>query len=1336
MKRYSYGGRDSFFGQAMLTLRMNIGLTQAGLAELLHVSRRAVGQWEAGSVYPTAEHLKQIITLGVQASAFAAGREAEEIRALWHAAHQKLLFDESWLAALPGRPGPVLTLLPSVPPEESRPGEVSAAKPALWRRVDWGDALVVPTFYGREEELAILTKWVLGERCQVVSVLGMGGIGKSALVASLMHQVASHFEVVLWRSLRDAPNCEALLDDCLRVLSPQPLREVSTSLEQRLGLLLEYLREARALLVLDNLEVLLEEGQGTGHMRAGYEDYGRLLHRVAGTAHQSCLLLTSREKPIDLVPLEGSLTPVRFLRLDGLDARASVQLLVERDVAGTPPEREWLIERYGGNPLALKIVAQTIVELFGGEIAPFLEQGEVVFGSVRELLGEQFDRLSAAEQTVLLWLAIVREPVSIKELLPVLGAPLLRAQVLEAVEALRRRSLLERGHRVGSFMLQSVVLEYATARLIAEATWEIEHGQLVRLIEHGLELATVKEYVRQTQQRLLVAPLLAQVRRVYSGRVAVEGQLLAQLEQLRAQADDVQGYGPGNMLALLRNQRGHLRGLDLSQLSIRGASLQGVEMQDTTLAEATLHDTTFTEALDATRAVAISRNGQYWAAGSWRGKVRVWQQGGKLLYLAWQAHTSTVSTLAFSPDGRTLATGSWDGALKLWDVESGDLLWTSWRTNNIQTLAFSPDGHMIASGGNDGTVQLWDARQGTHRQTLPGQSGAVYALAWSPDGRLLASGGLDGGIRLWELSGAQPEAFVRMFTGHTDWVFALAFAPGGRTLASGSFDRTVKLWDVGEEGSLHVRQTLTGHTDKVRAITWSPDGRILASCGFDRVIWLWDVERDNYRMALPGHTAAVHGLAFTPDSSSLLSGSDDGTLRVWDVANGQCIHILQGYAVSLYDVAWSPDGSRLASAGSDTLVSVWEVEGRTPPRLLRGHRWIVHGIAWSPDGWLLASCGWDNAIRVWDANTGETRQILRDPDHVDTFFYGVAWSPDGKFLASGSYQRGVYVWEVTTSTCHWVGHTSPAIIRRIEWSPDGMLLASCSNDGRICLWEASDGRLRATLQGHGSMMESVSWSPDGTRLAGGGGGQGRGELFVWDAQSGELLYALSELSGMIYALAWDPSGAVLVSGDGDGALRWWNMQRGKCVQVCRAHQGTVQSLRCIPDGAELASCGDDGAIMLWDLHSGEQLRTLRRDRPYERLNISGVKGLTEAQRASLRALGAIEERGVPLTAAQAIPTSPRQNETSNLPGPAQAMPAQTSVAQSLPDPLSRREMEVLRLLAGGASNREIAAALVLAPGTVKLHVSHILSKLGVKSRTRAILRARDLRLLPDAPTAP
>ena len=90
-----------------------------------------------------------------------------------------------------------------------------------------------------------------------------------------------------------------------------------------------------------------------------------------------------------------------------------------------------------------------------------------------------------------------------------------------------------------------------------------------------------------------------------------------------------------------------------------------------------------------------------------------------------------------------------------------------------------------------------------------------------------------------------------------------------------------------------------------------------------------------------------------------------------------------------------------------------------------------------------------------------------------------------------------------------------------------------------------------------------------------------------------------------------------------------------------------------------------------------------------------------------------------MTAEQAIAASPAPDRISK--------PRRT--VQPLPDPLSERELEVLQLLAEGASNQEIAMALVVTPGTVKIHVSHILSKLGVNSRARAILRARDLGLL-------
>jgi DNA-binding NarL/FixJ family response regulator len=64
-----------------------------------------------------------------------------------------------------------------------------------------------------------------------------------------------------------------------------------------------------------------------------------------------------------------------------------------------------------------------------------------------------------------------------------------------------------------------------------------------------------------------------------------------------------------------------------------------------------------------------------------------------------------------------------------------------------------------------------------------------------------------------------------------------------------------------------------------------------------------------------------------------------------------------------------------------------------------------------------------------------------------------------------------------------------------------------------------------------------------------------------------------------------------------------------------------------------------------------------------------------------------------------------------------------------PDPLTDRELDVLRLMTGGYSNREIADTLHVAEGTVKNHISNILSKLGVRDRTRAVLRGLEMGLV-------
>jgi len=1221
MRHSDYSDRDYAFGQQILVLRTTSNLTQSGLAELLGISRQAVVGWEAGASYPSPQHLKHFIELCYQHNAFHSGQEAEEVRALWQNSRVRVPLDETWLTRLLEKQ---LESPPAPAPLQHAPG-AGAVPPQPGPLVDWGDAPEGTSFYGRESELALLADWLLEDHCRVVSILGMGGMGKSALAATLMHQVADQFDAVIWRSLRDAPPCEPLFDGLLRVLAGEPLTIVLDSLERRLTLLFEYLRTRRVLLVLDNLESIME-AEGSGQMLPGYEGYGRLLRRAAETKHLSCLILTSREKPTELAPLEGKRTPVRSLRLGQLDAGACELLLQEIEVTGSAAERERLTERYGGNPLALKIVAPTISGLFGGEIAAFLEHGELIFGGVRYLLQEQFARLSPVEESIMLWLAILREPVTVPQLANVLVHPLPGAQVLEALDALRGRSLIERGQVKGSFTLQSVVLEYTTTRLIAAAISEIERGHLNFLIDHGLVLVNGKEYIREAQARLIVAPILARLRSSFPEPPALEARLLPLLEPLRGQSDEAQGYAPANLLALRRTLCGDLSGLDLHHLSIRNADLRGVHLHDTSLAEATLRDAVFTEASDTIWAMAFSRNGTYWAGGNRQGQVQIWLYTKRQLQLTWRAHHSVVTALAFSPDERWLVTGSWEGVIKLWNAANGALLWTSPAVDVIMGLAFSPDGRALASGGTDGQIRMWDVASGALLQTLNEHTGPVFCVIWSPNGEFLVSAGHDARIHLWERGGDEPPRLkptpAQTLDGHSGPVRGLAFSPDGRTLASASWDGTVKFWEIAHAT---LRETIP-ISSRVSGLVWSPDGRYLALGELDRAFWVWDIQQRKQRTTFYGAMVPVRALAFSPDSSTLDTAHEDGSMQIWDMTTGQCISKWQGFARAVSDVAWSPDSARIAGGGNDGLVTIWDVAQSVPLHLLRGHKAIIWGVAWSPDGRWLASCSEDNTIRIWDAAKAASERVLTDSALVDAQLFATAWSPDGERLAVATHRQGVLVYDMCTRLFHGVARSdAPPRIRRVEWSPDARYLAASSEGGLILVWNSGDYALHATLQGHRGMVTALAWSADGSRLASGSWGHGSDHLLIWDTQRWKLLRTLEDPNELVFGVAWGADGERLVSAGSDGTLRWWNPQNGECLLSRHGHEGPVQSLRASPDGRLLASCGDDGAIRIWQIESGEHVETLRRDRPYERLDISGIKGLTEAQKLALKMMGALEQ---------------------------------------------------------------------------------------------------------------
>jgi WD40 repeat protein/transcriptional regulator with XRE-family HTH domain len=1106
---------------------------------------------------------------------------------------------------------------------------------------DWGDAIDVSTFYGREATLAQLQRWLVEEGCRLVALLGIGGIGKSALAVKLGTQLQSEFDVIVWRSLQNAPLLEEFVESVLQFLLSVQAEDtvIPGSLDGRLTKLMICLRQQRCLLILDNVETILSSGNPVGPYRPGYEGYGHLWQSLGETLHQSCILLTSREKPREVALLEGEQLRVRSLVLEGLNLEEGRQLVQAKgQFAGTETEWQQLIEHYRGNPLALKMVAAAVQEFLDGKIAnvlPYIQQGIAGFGDIRDLLARQCDRLSTSEQEVIRWLAINREPVSVESLSEDIVTVQTRRSLPSAIQSLLRRSMIEQ--RSTGFSLQPVVMEYVTEQLIEQVCEEIlEQGAkagdkealsltpslLPLWVAHALMKAQSKDFIRETQIRLIVQPILESLLTQFGNRSQLQQQFQRLLAQLRS-AQSV-GYGAGNLLNLLVCLKTDLQHWDFSRLTMWQADLRQVNLAGTNFQNADLTKSAFAEGLSGVLAVALSPDGRLLATGDVDNVIRLWRMDDLQPLLTLEGHTGWVWSVQFSPNSQMLASGSTDACIRLWDVQTGQCLQVlPGHQDWIWSIGFSPSGQMLASGSADASLRLWDVQTGQCNAVLEDPTGAVAAVCFSPIESMIAGGSLDGSVRLWSVGDRVCSAVLQ---GHTKRVRSVSFSADGLRLVSGSEDGSLRLWDVPTQQCL---QTFHGHKSGIWTVAFSSDGQMLVSGGDDFTVRLWNVNSGRCLRTLQGHTSWVNSVQFSADDHTIISGSVDFSVRFWDRRSGQCLQVLQGYKSGVFAVQFAPialsntgndrgnDAEILASGGLDALVRLWDVNQGICLQTLQGHSSWVRSVSFDFAGKLLASAGFDGAIRVWNVENGQCLHVLQG--HTSGI-RSVCFSSDGQRLVSGGFDYSVRLWDVQAGNCLKVlqGHTS--WIFSVSFSPKDSTIASGSDDHTIRLWDSQTGRCLKVLQGHKSAVWSVSFSSGGDRLVSGGFD---GCLRVWDVETGNCLRVLQAGTNRIRSVSFSPNGQSIASCGNDCFIRIWDVQSGECLQVLQGHTREVWVVSFHPASKMLVSGSQDETIKLWNVETGECIKTLRGDRLYEGMNIAGVSGLTEAQKATLRALGAV-----------------------------------------------------------------------------------------------------------------
>lgn len=1120
-------------------------------------------------------------------------------------------------------------------------------------------------FVGRDAELARLATWHQVERRAIIAILGVGGAGKTALAAHYVQATAAStgaspaFEYVLWASLLNAPSLASLLRVWLRTLSAERAAPPSEDSEELLAQLFPYLRARRCLLVLDNVESILQEGSARGHFRAGSTEYGRLLQRLAEAPHASTLLLTARELPAVLT--RSTRTPdsaIRTLMLAGLPENSSAELLAHTGLVDAPDDIAALVRHYSGNPLALKLVADTVRDLFGGDLHAFLVHGMPVFGDIRTVLEEQTARLTGLEREILGWLAIAREPVAVNKVLDALVGPLDRFELLHAMNTLLHTSLVEREQGLEEsgpvrLTLQNVVMEYMTDRLLAGFTDDLARGAGETLRRYALVTAGAPEYVQASQRRLLLQPV-ADWMGARWGREGAIARLHAVLPALRCEGLGTTGYAAANLLHLLLVSQADVRGLNLSRLAVRQADLRTAALVGVDFTGADLTGTIFASTLGAIESIAISQDERHFAAAGSDGAIYLWRIGDFELVNTLHRHT-IVSTVAFSTDGRLLLSSGLDGLIYLWDIATGALLssiaqperpiicaalhpngalvagastdetiriW-EWRSGVLHallrapavlsSLVYSPDGQTLVSVGDEQTICLWDTHDGALRQQRRGHRGKVEAVAFHPNGEIFATGGEDGCIYVWGMQDAAP---LRILDGHRDFVLALAFTPDGAWLASCSADQTACIWKL-DTGARH--RVLTGHRGWVSAVTFAAHGRMVLTAGYDQSVRVWDAHSGQMEHLLKGHLRWVDYVTFSNDGRRLASCSLDGPVRLWNVETGELLHTLYGPEAATRILAFSHNGELLAAAGDDQKVRVWDARTGALLHTLHGHRGSVRNVIFSADDRWLVSAGHDGTLRCWDVARGQIARVVANVSAINRL--AIAVDAGHGLLAYGTQDNRIVLEEIVSGQVMRVLDTGAMMPTVVALDPSHRWLACGSGDGALLIYALAEDAVPAPciqIEATGAPVWRLLFSPDSTVLAWITTEQ---EIQLLSLASGQVYTKLLTYFGA-FCLDFSADGRSIITDGSDYTVLVRDAHTGALQQTLRDHSAAVTCIEISPRGECIASSSADGTIRLWNMNTGERVATLDAQGPYAGMRIAGVTGITPAQRESLLLLGA------------------------------------------------------------------------------------------------------------------
>jgi WD40 repeat protein len=1088
--------------------------------------------------------------------------------------------------------------------------------------VDWEDAPTdIQPFCGRIEERSKLAHWVSIDRCKLIAILGIGGIGKTALATKLGQQLQDSFEFVIWRSLREAPPLNQLLGDLIGVLSQHTNLELVKTSPKRIAILLEQLQQHRCLVILDNVEAIMNPGEYAGNYREGYGNYGDLFHRLGSTQHQSCTLITSREPPPEIAELASNDLPVRTLVLSGI-AEAGTILLERMSVTGETSELQEVNDRCQGNPLYLRIIANTIANNFEGDLAAFLESDRYTYAKISNILTAQLARLTREEKLLIYCLAIRREPVSLDTLSEHFAPLNLDRALPTTIDSLIKRSIVQsigsndpistktpqKSQKDRRYTLQNVILEFTTDRLLAKLQSELAIPDGLFFFNHlAIHPASSPAYIREIQQRLFLQPLARAIAQQHRTQAVAQIQTLIPLSR----SLDPSGYAAGNTIELAHELQADFTGWDLTNLHIAEVDFQAMLLRRVDFRGTTFDRCRFAQGLGTIIGLSFSPDGRYLAACDTRFQIKIWEVATNCEIAMLVGHQSWVWDVQFSHDNKYLISGSSDETIRIWEIASGECLqvltghrdWV-WRVN------FIFDSQLAISIGADRQVKIWWWKKAQNLLTFTVPDFGVRDGVFHARRRLLAACGEEG-IRIWQIwLGIQVKAIRDPQALN---LRRLAFSPDGKKILGANFSRTIHCWDV--DTGTHLFD-LCGHPTQVGHIHFDNSGQIISSCL--EQIRVWNLQTGACLRSIDFAADCGKGAAY--HAPFVATGSDNGTIHLWNVETGKCISTAGGCAPRMISLATNPHNSIVASGKDDGSLSLWnlgELGELLNPITIQAHQGLAGGLAFSPNGKLVASTGNDRIIKVWDASTGAHLQSFEGhTDYIPQLIFA-----DDRTIWSRGFDATTRSWDLETGKQEIFTALQPQWVLVLARSPDCKWLAFGSYTPTFSLLHRPTGKL-TSYPAVGNRLRQLIFTQDNRSIIGITDDR---YLNRWQLDLDNLHTSVNIGDRDVMAILAHPSHPhLLICGNDDGTISIWDLDRQIWIDRFPAHQQEINSLAFIPCLDLAISCSVDGAIKVWKLHNYSlvEIHSIESISPYQMLLLGDNKGLNRSQLATLIQLGA------------------------------------------------------------------------------------------------------------------